>query len=164
MLLLAGIACASAPPHPATPISKLKVATISGGEPVDVDLREDGAIHLRVAPAASGQLVARLVGSTVVALDGRVLAAWGKDGRLRAPGHSQTLHLRRCSLFDRPGDPRSDDGGEYGLDAHGNFWLKPPRGKSFSLPASATGNAKRDCATALILYWMVPILEDQITR
>ena len=119
------------------------------------------AAEMTLAPAASGKFVARLVGSTVVALDGRVLASWGKDGKLRVPGHEQTVRLRRCSLFERPGNPHSDDGGEYRLDANGTFWLKPPRGKTFSLPAGVTDDVKRDCATALILYWMVPILEDQ---
>jgi len=58
--------------------------------------------------------------------------------------------VRKCR--SRPSPP----------EINGTFWLKPRRGKTFSLPAGVTGDVKRDCATALILYWMEPILEDQI--
>jgi hypothetical protein len=137
----------------ALPIAKLTVEATSGGEPTDLDLGADGAVTLRVAPARDGKRVARIVGSTVVAVDGRVLASVGPRGRLTVLGLEKPMRLRGCSLSE-------GDEGMLTLGPGGDFQRKPPGRKRFGLPAGVRGDVRRACPTALLLYRVLPLLLD----
>lgn len=122
-----------------------------------MELAEDGVVSLRVALQGRPAPIARIVGSTVVDNAGRVLASLGPGGRLTIRGVEKTLRLRGCALID------SVDG-EVTLARDGTFFLQRPGKPRFSLPAGARGAFKRACPTALVLYWMVPVLVSRDNR
>jgi len=132
------------------PIAKLKVQATAGGEPADIELRENGDVYLRVAPKKEGWRVARVAGSQVIANDGSVLATLRLGGYLTVRGFEKTLRLRGCSLID-------DEGTELRLTPNGEFWSKPRGQPRFSLPVGVEGDFRRACPTALLLYRMLPV-------
>jgi hypothetical protein len=155
MALMAVVAVAGAAwaarPGPALPIAKLKIETTLGGEPVALELGEDGRISGRGAFQKQGQLVARIDGPRVLTGEGRPLATLGPGGRIDAAAFERPLRVHGCTLID-------DEGAEYTVRRNGDFWLKPAGQKRFPLPAHVEGDVRRACPTALLLYRLLPFL------
>jgi hypothetical protein len=157
-LIVAGSTAVAAPhdrPGPPFPIAKLTVEATLGGEPADVELREDGAVYLRLETDREGKLIARIVGSTVKANDGRIFASLGPEGRLTVLGFEKPMRLRGCSLVD-------GIDGEFTLRSDGELFLKRSGQKRFSLPAAVQGDVRRGCPTALVLYRLLPLFVERM--
>ncbi|HEY7371316.1 MAG TPA: hypothetical protein VIF57_03995 [Polyangia bacterium] len=150
VVAVAGAGAASAARSgPALPIASLKIETTMGGEPVVLELGEDGRISGRGAFQQHAQLVGRIDGPRVLTGEGQPLATLGPGGRIDAAAFERPLRVRGCTLID-------DEGAEYTVRRNGDFWLKPAGQKRFPLPAHVDGDVRRACPTALLLYRMLP--------
>ena len=136
---------------PELPIARLKIETTAGGEPVVLELGDDGRISGRGAFQTRAQPVGRIAGPRLLTGDGQPLATLGPGGRVDVRASEKPMRLRGCALID-------EDGGEYTVRRNGDFWLKPAGQKRFPLPAHVDGDVRRACPTALLLYRLLPLL------